>query len=111
MRAAIVAAALLALAGCASRAPAPPCEQVSYNRREIPPGPGMLTGPRGTWTVTRHGSEDESAGVQSTAGDRPGLASISELCRSDHAFVLIGAAAAIDNKACLLATAPGEVVC
>jgi hypothetical protein len=72
MRAAIVAAALLALAGCASRAPAPPCEQVSYNRREIPPGPGMLTGPRGTWTVTRHGSEDESAGVQSTAGDRPG---------------------------------------
>jgi hypothetical protein len=72
MRAAIAVVLGLALAGCASRAPAPPCEQVSYNRREIPPGPGLLTGPRGTWVVYRNGDEDTAGGPAPTAGDPPG---------------------------------------
>ena len=72
MRAAIAIVLGLALAGCASRAPAPPCEQVSYNRREIPPGPGLLTGPRGTWTVYRHGSEDATGAAASSTADQPG---------------------------------------
>jgi hypothetical protein len=36
----------LLLGGCA--AGAPKCNKVSYNRRELPPGPGVLSGPSGS---------------------------------------------------------------
>lgn len=39
--------------GCASGAPK--CEKVSYNRHEIPPGAGVLSGPTGSFTLYRRG--------------------------------------------------------
>lgn len=41
------------LGGCASGPPK--CEKVSYNRHEIPPGPGVLSGPTGSFTLYRRG--------------------------------------------------------
>jgi hypothetical protein len=55
--AAIVVFAAL-LAGCArpqSAAKPEPKEKVSYNRRELVPRPGLLTGPDGSWTIHRSG--------------------------------------------------------
>jgi len=55
MRALGVAAGLafaLAGFGCAAHSPeAIPDKPVSYNRRELPPAPGLLTGPDGSWTL------------------------------------------------------------
>jgi hypothetical protein len=46
----------LLLGGCA--AGAPKCNKVSYNRRELPPGPGVLSGPSGSYTIYRRGKDD-----------------------------------------------------
>jgi hypothetical protein len=55
MRAPAVACALaLALAGCAGSTPEPVEKPASYNRRELPPAPGLFTGPDGTWTLYRN---------------------------------------------------------
>jgi hypothetical protein len=60
----------LALVGCAA-AHAPESirdEPVSYNRREMPPQQGLLTGPDGAWTVYRN---DEERVAQPTQQEKP----------------------------------------
>jgi hypothetical protein len=52
----VATAIALLVGGCA--AGAPQCNQVSYNRRELPPGPGVLTGPSGSYTIYRRGKDD-----------------------------------------------------
>lgn len=55
-RGALAIAISLWLGGCAS---APPkCEKVSYNRHEIPPGAGVLSGPTGNFVLYRRGEFD-----------------------------------------------------
>lgn len=49
MRAACVMLAGLIIAGCAEMRPG----QTSYNRREIPPGPGLFTSEEGEWVIYR----------------------------------------------------------
>ena len=49
-----VAAALLA-GGCTSRpARHDRSDEISYNRRELPPSPGLFTGEDGSWTAYRN---------------------------------------------------------
>ena len=44
---------LLAVAVAACSAAGPEAGKTAHNRRDIPPGPGMLTGPSGQWTIHR----------------------------------------------------------
>ena len=45
----------LALGGCMSRPPTHDRSgEVSYNRRDLPPEQGLLTGPDGVWTIYRN---------------------------------------------------------
>ena len=58
MRAPLHAAVItLALFGCAGTTPEPVEKPASYNRRELPPSPGLFTGPDGTWTLYRNDAE------------------------------------------------------
>jgi hypothetical protein len=60
--AALVWALALPLAACAAAAPREEGgPRPSYNRRELPPEPGLFTGPDGVWTIYRN-DEDEPAG-------------------------------------------------
>ena len=64
MRGAALAIAIaLLLAGCAAGAPASGVnDKQGYNHRELQPDtPGLLTGPRGVWTVYSSGAEAKSA--------------------------------------------------
>ena len=58
MRALALALALSLPLACASQAPprdaAPPG---GYNRRELPPTDGLLTGPDGVWTIYQSGTD------------------------------------------------------
>jgi hypothetical protein len=63
MRGAALAIAIaLLLAGCAAGAPASGVnEKQGYNRRELQPDtPGLLTGPRGVWTIYSSGPAPKS---------------------------------------------------
>jgi hypothetical protein len=52
---ALALAAALLLGGCTSRpARHDRSGEVSYNRRELPPSPGLFTGEDGVWTVYRN---------------------------------------------------------
>ena len=71
MRGATLATCLsLALSGCAAaHAPEPIRDRpVSYNRREMPPQQGLLTGSDGAWTLYRN-HEDRVA--QPTQQEKP----------------------------------------
>lgn len=57
IRSVITMAIALLVGGCASGAPE--CQRISYNRREIPPGPGVFSGPSGTYTIYRRGDDDD----------------------------------------------------
>ena len=51
---AIALATAIGLAGCAPTTPRHDrSHEVSYNRRELMPRPGVLTGPTGEWTLSR----------------------------------------------------------
>lgn len=56
---AVLAAALLG--GCIAPRAHPPrsesAEKVSYNRRELPPEPGLFSGPDGSFTIYRNEAE------------------------------------------------------
>jgi hypothetical protein len=53
---------LLLLDGCMSRPPRRDRSgEVSYNRRDLPPSQGLLSGPDGAWTLYRSGAESEAA--------------------------------------------------
>ena len=48
----------LALAGCMNRPPRHDYSgEISYNRRDLPPEPGLFTGCDGVWTVYRNQPE------------------------------------------------------
>jgi hypothetical protein len=55
VRALAIAAAALALAGCAQRpeTSGDTGKKTSYNRRELPESPGLFTGRDGSWTIYR----------------------------------------------------------
>jgi hypothetical protein len=62
MRAAALALALALGLACAAPGPAPkPAPGAGYNRRELPPEPGLFTGPDGVWTIYRN-DEDRPEG-------------------------------------------------
>ncbi len=41
--------------------------EVSYNRRDLPPEPGLFTGPDGVWTVYRSGTDRAPAPAEGGA--------------------------------------------
>lgn len=59
MRALALAMAFaLLLGGCMNRPPRKDRSgEVSYNRRDLPPEPGLLTGPDGVWTIYRNNAD------------------------------------------------------
>lgn len=68
MRAPLHAAVLaLALFGCAGSTPEPVEKPESYNRRELPPSPGLFTGPDGTWTLYRNERAAPAPAPEATA--------------------------------------------
>ena len=63
----------LALAGCAAaHAPEPIRDRpASYNRREMPPQQGLLTGPDGEWTLYRNDEDRVAQPTQPEAAEPP----------------------------------------
>jgi hypothetical protein len=73
MRAAALALALaLGLAACVAPGPAPkPAPGAGYNRRELPPEPGLFTGPDGVWTIYRNDEDEPASGGRRVIVDDP----------------------------------------
>ena len=69
MRAVALAIVLaLLLGGCMNRPPhRDRSGEVSYNRRDLPPEPGLFTGKDGVWTIYRNNPDGAPAGGR--AGD------------------------------------------
>jgi hypothetical protein len=66
---ALALALAFALGGCAAPAPKP-APGVGYNRRELPPSRGLLTGPDGVWTLSLDEREEAGGGPASEAPAR-----------------------------------------
>jgi hypothetical protein len=66
----LAVATVIALLGGGCAAGAPQCNEVSYNRRELPPGPGVLSGPSGGYTIYRRGKDDKRQECHPSAHQR-----------------------------------------
>ena len=74
MRALTLAMSLaLLLGGCMNRPPQHDRSgEVSYNRRDLPPEQGLLTGPDGEWTIYRNNADEPPARCETNPDEEGG---------------------------------------